>query len=92
MTANRSPRIAPLSSPYESEIAAILATWMPPDSSLELLKLFRTLLHQQELSRQSILLVMNQWKDRGDGRTQNSTKIRVIVVLMLILALATLPG
>lgn len=51
MTANRSPRIAPLSPPYESEVAAPLATWMPPDSSLELLKLFRTLFHNQELRR-----------------------------------------
>lgn len=51
MTANRSPRIAPLSPPYESEVAATLATWMPPDLSLEPLKLFRTLFHNQELSR-----------------------------------------
>jgi hypothetical protein len=35
------PRIAPLASPYEAEIATALAKWMPPGSAWEPLKLFR---------------------------------------------------
>src|SRR6266699_7187858 len=50
MTTNRSPRIAPLAPPYEPEVAIALAKWMPPDSALEPLKLFRTLYHNQEMS------------------------------------------
>jgi len=38
-----SPRIAPLEPPYTPEIAAELARWMPPDSPLPPLALFRTL-------------------------------------------------
>jgi len=37
------PRIAPLQPPYEPELAAMLAKWMPPGSELEPLALFRTL-------------------------------------------------
>jgi 4-carboxymuconolactone decarboxylase len=44
------PRIAPLSPPYEPDIAAALAKWMPPGSALEPLKLFRTLYHNPQLS------------------------------------------
>lgn len=43
MSPNRSPRIAPLSPPYEPDVAAALAKWMPPGSAIEPLKLFRTL-------------------------------------------------
>lgn len=50
MSLNRSPRIAPLSPPYEPDIAAALAKWMPPGSALEPLKLFRTLYHNPQLS------------------------------------------
>jgi 4-carboxymuconolactone decarboxylase len=37
------PRIAPLRPPYEPEVAAMLAKWMPPGSEVEPLALFRTL-------------------------------------------------
>jgi alkylhydroperoxidase family enzyme len=37
------PRIAPLQPPYEPQLAAMLAKWMPPGSEVEPLALFRTL-------------------------------------------------
>ncbi|MEA2140574.1 MAG: 4-carboxymuconolactone decarboxylase [Solirubrobacteraceae bacterium] len=37
------PRITPLQPPYEPEMAAMLAKWMPPGSEVEPLALFRTL-------------------------------------------------
>jgi 4-carboxymuconolactone decarboxylase len=37
------PRIAPLQPPYDPEMAAMLARWMPPGSDVEPLALFRTL-------------------------------------------------
>ncbi len=50
MSLDRSPRLAPLSPPYEPEVAAALAKWMPPGSSIEPLKLFRILYQNQEMS------------------------------------------
>src|SRR6266581_2171593 len=50
MSLNHSPRIAPLSPPYEPEVAAALAKWMPPGSASEPLKLFRTLYQNPQLS------------------------------------------
>jgi len=50
MSLNRFPRIAPLSPPYDPDVAAALAKWMPPGSALEPLKLFRTLYQNQEIS------------------------------------------
>jgi 4-carboxymuconolactone decarboxylase len=50
MSLNHSPRIAPLSPPYEPDIAAALAKWMPPGSAIEPLKLFRTLYQNPQLS------------------------------------------
>jgi 4-carboxymuconolactone decarboxylase len=45
-------RIAPLQEPYSEETAAMLARWMPPGSSVEPLRLFRTLaIHEQLASR-----------------------------------------
>jgi alkylhydroperoxidase family enzyme len=44
------PRIAPLEPPYAPEIEAMLAKWMPPDSGMEPLKLFRTLGVHPELA------------------------------------------
>jgi len=44
------PRIAPLHPPYDPEIAAALAKWMPPGSKVEPLKLFRTLVRSPEIS------------------------------------------
>lgn len=43
------PRIAPLSEPYEPDIRAMLEKWMPPDSPLEPLALFRTLAVHEDL-------------------------------------------
>src|SRR5690242_20005187 len=37
------PRIAPLDPPYDPATEQMLGKWMPPDSGLEPLKLFRTL-------------------------------------------------
>ena len=50
MSLTRSPRIAPLSPPYEPDIATALAKWMPPGSALEPLTLFRTLYQNPYLS------------------------------------------
>jgi len=44
------PRIAPLEPPYAAEIAESLAKWMPPGSPLEPLRLFRTIMHNPDLS------------------------------------------
>src|SRR5690349_14499399 len=43
MSLDRSPRLAPLSPPYDPEVATALTKWMPPGSAFEPLKLFRTL-------------------------------------------------
>jgi alkylhydroperoxidase family enzyme len=43
-------RIAPLQPPYEPQIEASLRKWMPPNSPLEPLILFRTLAVNEELS------------------------------------------
>ena len=46
------PRIAPLEPPYEPAIGQMLAKWMPPDSRIEPLRLFRTLaLHESLFGR-----------------------------------------
>jgi 4-carboxymuconolactone decarboxylase len=45
-----SPRIAPLEAPYEPEIEAALAKWMPPNSPLDPLRLFRTLMVHDQLA------------------------------------------
>jgi 4-carboxymuconolactone decarboxylase len=46
------PRIAPLEPPYEAHIETFLSKWMPPESQMEPLRLFRTLaVHEQLASR-----------------------------------------
>jgi alkylhydroperoxidase family enzyme len=50
MSLIHSPRIVPLAPPYDPEIAAALAKWMPPGATVEPLKLFRTLYRNPELS------------------------------------------
>ena len=37
------PRVAPLSPPYDADVADMLAKWMPPGAEVEPLNLFRTL-------------------------------------------------
>ncbi len=44
------PRIAPLEAPYEPDVEAALARWMPPGSAVEPLALFRTLCVHGELA------------------------------------------
>jgi alkylhydroperoxidase family enzyme len=44
------PRLAPLEPPYPEETAAMLARWMPPESDVEPLRLFRTLALHPELA------------------------------------------
>jgi 4-carboxymuconolactone decarboxylase len=44
------PRIAPLEPPYEPDIEAMLARWMPPGGEVEPLRLFRTLALHPELA------------------------------------------
>ena len=44
------PRIAPLEPPYDQELKAMLDKWMPPDSGVEPLALFRTLAVHRELA------------------------------------------
>jgi 4-carboxymuconolactone decarboxylase len=48
--AQTQPRIAPLDPPYDEEIAAMLARWMPPGGEMEPLRLFRTLAVHPELA------------------------------------------
>jgi 4-carboxymuconolactone decarboxylase len=43
------PRIAPLMPPYQPEIETMLNKWMPPESGVEPLLLFRTLAAHDEL-------------------------------------------
>jgi alkylhydroperoxidase family enzyme len=51
MTVTRqAPRIAPLAPPYAPDIDAALAKWMPPDSTIEPLLLFRTLMVHETLA------------------------------------------
>jgi 4-carboxymuconolactone decarboxylase len=45
-----SPRIAPLEPPYDPEVAASLAKWMPPGVEVEPLRLFRTFVVHEELA------------------------------------------
>jgi 4-carboxymuconolactone decarboxylase len=46
------PRIAPMDPPYDPATEEMLLKWMPPDSEVEPLKLFRTLLvHDSLMSR-----------------------------------------
>lgn len=47
----REPRIEPLAPPYDDELAASLAKWMPPGSAQEPLALFRTLFVNDELAK-----------------------------------------
>jgi 4-carboxymuconolactone decarboxylase len=50
--AAETPRLQPLQPPYEPDVAAQLAKWMPPGGEIEPLKLFRTLnLHPELASR-----------------------------------------
>jgi alkylhydroperoxidase family enzyme len=44
------PRIVPLQAPYAPSIEVMLAKWMPPESPLEPLRLFRTLAVHEELT------------------------------------------
>jgi 4-carboxymuconolactone decarboxylase len=48
--ATAAPRIAPLEPPYAPEVKAMLEKWMPPDSGMEPLRLFRTLGVHAELA------------------------------------------
>lgn len=43
------PRIAPISEPYEQEVAEELHKWMPPGAAVEPLLLFRTLMVNRKL-------------------------------------------
>jgi 4-carboxymuconolactone decarboxylase len=47
---DRTARIAPLQPPYDPDVAAALAKWMPPGSAVEPLRLFRTLNVHAELA------------------------------------------
>jgi 4-carboxymuconolactone decarboxylase len=46
----RAPRIPPLEPPYEPEVETMLQKWMPPNSGIEPLRLFRTLQVHPELA------------------------------------------
>jgi len=47
---DQQPRIAALEPPYDPETGAMLAKWMPPNSGIEPLALFRTLGRHQDLA------------------------------------------
>ncbi|MFX0575891.1 carboxymuconolactone decarboxylase family protein [Nocardia nepalensis] len=49
MTTESTPRIAPLCPPYAPDIDAQLKKWMPPETAIEPLTLFRTLAVHDEL-------------------------------------------
>ena len=44
------PRIPPLEPPYDPDVEAALMRWMPPGSTAEPLRLFRTLMVHEELA------------------------------------------
>lgn len=44
------PRLTPVQPPYDPDLAQMLERWMPPDSGLEPLALFRTLARNQNLA------------------------------------------
>ena len=46
----QSPRIAPLEPPYSPDVEEMLRKWMPPDTGLEPLGLFRTLAVHESLA------------------------------------------
>ena len=46
----RAPRIAPLEPPYSHDVEEMLRKWMPPDTGLEPLALFRTLVVHEALA------------------------------------------
>lgn len=48
-TTESRPRIAPLQPPCAPDIAAQLSKWMPPETAIEPLALFRTLAVHDEL-------------------------------------------
>ena len=50
MTNDHETRIAPVAPPYTPEVEQMLAKWMPPNSPLEPLKLFRTIVRHEALS------------------------------------------
>ncbi|MFM8888370.1 MAG: carboxymuconolactone decarboxylase family protein [Solirubrobacterales bacterium] len=50
---NSEPRILPLEAPFDPEIEAMLAKWMPPNSGVEPLALVRTLGRHQDLASRS---------------------------------------
>lgn len=50
INADPAPRIAPLEPPYSAETEQMLERWMPPDSGLEPLRLFRTLAVHESLA------------------------------------------
>ena len=47
------PRIAPLQAPYDPDVGAMLAKWMPPGSGVEPLALFRVLGRHADLASRS---------------------------------------
>jgi len=47
---SQDPRIQPLQEPYSEDVATMLAKWMPPGSTVEPLRLFRTLAVHEQLS------------------------------------------
>jgi 4-carboxymuconolactone decarboxylase len=46
----QAPRIAPLEPPYSHHVEEMLRKWMPPDTGLEPLALFRTLVVHEALA------------------------------------------
>jgi alkylhydroperoxidase family enzyme len=44
------PRIAPLQEPYSDSVREALRRWMPPGAAAPPLRLFRTLMHNEELA------------------------------------------
>jgi 4-carboxymuconolactone decarboxylase len=49
-TTDPSPRIAPLEPPYSPDTEAFLAKWMPPGADVQPLRLFRTLVRNEQLA------------------------------------------
>ncbi len=50
MSTETTPRITPISPPYEPVLETELNRWMPPGAALEPLKLFRTLFQNRDLA------------------------------------------
>jgi 4-carboxymuconolactone decarboxylase len=78
------PRIPPVEPPYDADVAAMLAKWMPPDSAAEPLRLFRTLVRNGEIA--------GRMRPLGAGILGASAKVEPLLREILIHRSCALTG